>query len=220
MNSIERNLLIFVKAIFHVAIIAVAVLNIVCVALKPAETNVAMVLAYILDGSLIVANLFPFCAISAIPNVAWLGITLFPILLSKDTYSKWIYRGLVDNDVIISYFNFGNRNDILFYLSVACWLVVFVAFIATLMINLLLNLDEDAKKSQQSQEEESGCRDNNDNTNADKKNYIADLKNLIIDLKNKYTSLKKNCFAYLKNFIADLKNAFPINKKPEIVSIV
>ena len=174
MKSISRNLLTFVKLTFHLVIIAVAVLNIVCIALKDVKTNPTMVLAYILDAGLIVANLFPFGSYSTIPNIAWLGITLIPILRSKNSNATWIIRGLVDNDVIVSYFNFGDHNDVLFYLSVACWLIVLAAFILTLLIGMWLNCDE---QSRDQEEEKTGCRDINDNIIPHNKSYLEDLKN-------------------------------------------
>ena len=174
MKSISRNLLTFAKLTFHLVIIAVAVLNMVCIALKPVKTNPTMVLAYILDAGLIVANLFPFGSYSTIPNIAWLGITLIPILRSKNSNATWIIRGLVDNDVIVSYFNVGDHNDVLFYLSVACWLIVLAAFILTLLIGMWLNCDE---QSRDQEEEKAGRRDNNDSIITHNTNYFEDLKN-------------------------------------------
>jgi len=153
MNSVHRNinlllkLLVVLKVLCHLTIVGMAIFFITCLALNPSSTNGMAVVQYILYIWMIASNLFPLGAFYALPHIAWLGINLIITILSKgNSY------GLIDNDGILEYLNRGPfslyemRTRILFYASLAAWSIVFVAFVASLILGMGFNMIEEKKK--------------------------------------------------------------------------
>ena len=150
MNSVQRNINLLLKlleVLCHLTIVSMAIFFITCLALNPSSTNVMTVVQYILYILMIAANIFPVGSYYALPHVTWLGINLIITLVSKgNSY------GLVDNDVILNYLNRGpqdteRRTRVLFYASLASWSIVFVAFLASLIIAMCLDIMQKKKKN-------------------------------------------------------------------------
>jgi hypothetical protein len=152
MNSITL-LRIFVhifKVLCHVTIIGMASICITCLALFPGPTNGFMVVQYILNIMVIAANLYP-CGGYALPHphAAWLGINLlFTLLNWQKKYTDTIH-GLLDNDVILNYLNPGQmeRHRVLFWASVASWLIILALHLASLGLAKFLEILEEVEKA-------------------------------------------------------------------------
>jgi len=107
-----------------------------------------MVVQYILNIMVIAANVYP-CGGYALPHphAAWLGINLlFTLLNWKKKYTDTIH-GVLDNDVILDYLNPGQmeRHRVLFWASVASWILVLALHLASLGLAKLLEILDDVE---------------------------------------------------------------------------
>ena len=219
MNSILRNTLYLLKVFCHLTIIGMASLFITSLALNSAPTDGIKLFQYLFNIMILLVN---FCPSGNDFNdffyyhVVWLFFNLAVVIVVHLTNGNC--RGLVDIDVILGYPESEEREvrtRVLFYASLASWLIVLIAFVTSLSISMGLAVIPKKKKVSKTMD----------------KGNISKMTNISLESDIKVTSAgsdKKDAekdniilLSLMKKIVHALKNALRQNvPEPETAPIV